>query len=764
MGDDAMSGVVCQGQLFEHQHVQGVYNRIAPCMIQIEHKAWPNVKRFLKKFPSGALVADIGCGNGRYLGVNTGVYKTGIDVCQQLVDDAKLKGYEVSYADNLHIPYRTGCFDGVLSIGVIHHFCSFQRRVAALQELSRILRPGGRLMLYVWAFEQKIRKFDSQDVLIPWKEGSRLDQRLGSTSSTQSSAGGVSNTGSVSDEEAGLDNGVGPDITIEKATQLTLRRGSSISLDDLTSARDLSEFRPSYYSLDFNSCGPREVVKKEKNDKLVWDTRHSNNFKASQKNTLIQECRKLEASLRAMSSGNLDILKKSDKDLRVELNNKSGCHSLENFEHAKTELVDCNAGLEINLHWNIGEVDDDFEKAIPGAEDIILDSGYSEYTIEDVEIGNRDFYQSVEMGHQERKSIPKSPQVNPFMKQDSSDRYAFNNVVDYQSDESESIEVLCEQVEELNCPDTISVGFKPGPKQESDGKSFLTTVKTKLLKLFDKNTTSQHSNKNGSRNMSVPAQTKQRDHLYGPSSFKLTREQLTLAEQLQFQVREFPLSSCPEVVNNHFLARNTNSNKFLPNNQNPKTLPDNAKDLNVFHRLSLDFPANTLNTGECPSDYVEIYDFFIKLNVNGDDFISSDDCALVSAEYSSDMPGGLNSYESKRSEECDSVCDQEKGQSESDEFENHNVTFSGKSNEKKQKVSDASDLSGQDPIISDVNDDDTEEFSSKESGKLCRYYHVFKEGELEMLISKYVPHLHVVESIYDHGNWCLVAEKKQLVV
>ena len=38
---------------------------------------------------------------------------------------------------------------------------------------------------------------------------------------------------------------------------------------------------------------------------------------------------------------------------------KIWCHSLENFEHAKTEMVDCNAGLEINLHWNIGEVDDD---------------------------------------------------------------------------------------------------------------------------------------------------------------------------------------------------------------------------------------------------------------------------------------------------------------------------------------------------------------------------------------------------------------------
>ena len=49
-------------------------------------------------------------------------------------------------------------FDAVISIGVVHHFCSQDRRVAAIQELVRIMRPGGKLMLYVWAYEQKHRK------------------------------------------------------------------------------------------------------------------------------------------------------------------------------------------------------------------------------------------------------------------------------------------------------------------------------------------------------------------------------------------------------------------------------------------------------------------------------------------------------------------------------------------------------------------------------------------------------------------------------
>ena len=41
---------------------------------------------------------------------------------------------------------------------------------------------------------------------------------------------------------------------------------------------------------------------------------------------------------------------------------------------------------------------------------------------------------------------------------------------------------------------------------------------------------------------------------------------------------------------------------------------------------------------------------------------------------------------------------------------------------------------------------------------ICRYYHVFEEGELEGLM-KEVAGLAVLESYYDQGNWCAVAER-----
>ena len=53
------------------------------------------------------------------------------------------------------------------------------------------------------------------------------------------------------------------------------------------------------------------------------------------------------------------------------------------------------------------------------------------------------------------------------------------------------------------------------------------------------------------------------------------------------------------------------------------------------------------------------------------------------------------------------------------------------------------------------------EDSAETGGSLThhRYYHVFKEGEMDHMIEKYVENLHIISSYYDHANWCIIAEK-----
>lgn len=127
------------------------------------YRAWPKVKKFILKLEPDSLLADVGCGEGKYLNLNNQILSIGSDrsssLCQLAANSqqACTNGNQLVVCDNLTLPFRSGLFDAVISIGVIHHFSSAQRRIKAVQELNRILRPGGRIMIYVWAMEQLSR-------------------------------------------------------------------------------------------------------------------------------------------------------------------------------------------------------------------------------------------------------------------------------------------------------------------------------------------------------------------------------------------------------------------------------------------------------------------------------------------------------------------------------------------------------------------------------------------------------------------------------
>ena len=54
----------------EKQHVDEVYEKIAPHFSNMRNKPWPMIVEFFNSLPDGILVADVGLGNGKYLGMN----------------------------------------------------------------------------------------------------------------------------------------------------------------------------------------------------------------------------------------------------------------------------------------------------------------------------------------------------------------------------------------------------------------------------------------------------------------------------------------------------------------------------------------------------------------------------------------------------------------------------------------------------------------------------------------------------------------------
>ncbi|XP_055895099.1 uncharacterized protein LOC106067146 [Biomphalaria glabrata] len=314
-----------RARCWETYHVEKVYNLIAPHYNDVKHKKWPKVNKFLKNLAPGTLVADIGCGNGRYLSVNPLTYKLGSDICSSFLEQARSDGYEIIAADNMTLPYRDGVFDAVCSIGVIHHFSSQSRRIRAVKELARIASPGSKVMIYVWAYEQTRRKFTSQDVLIPWfkpehsgKPNCRLrlagmEGNINVSVDNSDSQDEQLDTESAHDKEAGLWDRKGISCTLISPESSLEQQSADASSD----AEWISEILPSppleqkmlncVYSSDGTdeNCLTIDDTSAIDERDIEWTPQESDsNLHYVYPNQLVAECKKLGRLLRHFTNKN----------------------------------------------------------------------------------------------------------------------------------------------------------------------------------------------------------------------------------------------------------------------------------------------------------------------------------------------------------------------------------------------------------------------------------------------------------------------------
>ena len=80
-------------------------------------------------------------------------------------------------ADLRALPVATASFDYAVAVASYHHVEGHEQRLAAFRELRRILRPCGEAYLTVWNHGQPRFKDGPQDLLVPWKSGSKTFQR-----------------------------------------------------------------------------------------------------------------------------------------------------------------------------------------------------------------------------------------------------------------------------------------------------------------------------------------------------------------------------------------------------------------------------------------------------------------------------------------------------------------------------------------------------------------------------------------------------------
>ncbi|KAH8269617.1 hypothetical protein KR018_010538 [Drosophila ironensis] len=147
--------LAAQAVSLEQQNVHEVYDKIADHFSETRHSPWPQVAEFLSGFEAQSVVLDVGCGNGKYLACNPEILTLGCDRAQGLLAVGRSKGQNVFRCDCLNVPVRSSSIDGCISIAVIHHLATGKRRLAALREMARVLRSGGRALVYVWAKDQR---------------------------------------------------------------------------------------------------------------------------------------------------------------------------------------------------------------------------------------------------------------------------------------------------------------------------------------------------------------------------------------------------------------------------------------------------------------------------------------------------------------------------------------------------------------------------------------------------------------------------------
>jgi len=124
------------------------------------------------------MILDAGCGNGKYMKYRKELLFTGMDTCCELLVHAKENsGVDAFQGNGLYIPCKQGIYDGVISIAVLHHLSTEELRKQFINELVRVMQPGGKALVSVWALEQENKTVFQKwkdigngngDYLIPW--------------------------------------------------------------------------------------------------------------------------------------------------------------------------------------------------------------------------------------------------------------------------------------------------------------------------------------------------------------------------------------------------------------------------------------------------------------------------------------------------------------------------------------------------------------------------------------------------------------------
>ncbi|MFA5967463.1 MAG: class I SAM-dependent methyltransferase [Patescibacteria group bacterium] len=106
------------------------------------------ILEFARQFPAGAKILDAGSGKGKFSVVlaKQGLVVTGVEPAAHLTACARSQYPEIDFqvASLTTLPFPNELFDGIICVEVLGHIPDLEK---AIQELFRVLKPGGKLLI-----------------------------------------------------------------------------------------------------------------------------------------------------------------------------------------------------------------------------------------------------------------------------------------------------------------------------------------------------------------------------------------------------------------------------------------------------------------------------------------------------------------------------------------------------------------------------------------------------------------------------------------
>jgi SAM-dependent methyltransferase len=157
---------------YEILNVKNIYDEIAHEFNKTRGYYWKPITDFIDNLENNSLIYDIGCGNGRNMTYNNHSF-IGVDNCQKFIDICHSKGLDAICNNMMKIELPDNSADSILCIAAFHHLDCHQNRINSLNELKRLIKPQGDILLTIWSKNQppKTRvKFENYgDNIVYWK-------------------------------------------------------------------------------------------------------------------------------------------------------------------------------------------------------------------------------------------------------------------------------------------------------------------------------------------------------------------------------------------------------------------------------------------------------------------------------------------------------------------------------------------------------------------------------------------------------------------